>query len=166
MYPKWNVNPWLRKYSAYIRMLIQVWFKPNVGQSFKGIFKKEGLEGLGQVFWGGELGSKYALKYRTSFGFFLFGFIILSFLIRLHYWFTIFIFLNCHFFLFFGWHIRFRFVGTIVLYTAYTVLITVTFVLIFVLIKSILLFKKFFLLVFTINFLIASQKSWYYWISP
>ena len=117
-------------------------------------------------FLGGELGSKYALKYRTSFGFFLFGFIILSFLIRLHYWFTIFIFLNCHFFLFFGWHIRFRFVGTIVLYTAYTVLITFTFVLIFVLIKSILLFKKFFLLVFTINFLIASQKSWYYWISP
>ena len=122
-------------------------------------------KGWARVFLGESWGSKYALKYRTSFRFFLFGFIILSFLIRLHYWFTIFIFLNGHFFLFFGWHIRFRF-GTIVLYTAYTVLITFTFVLIFVLVKSILLFKKFLLLVFTINVLIASQKSWYYWISP
>ena len=114
---------------------------------------------MGQGFFEGELGSKYALKYRTSFGFFLFGFIILSFLIRLHYWFSIFIFLNCHFFLFFGRHIRFRFVGTIVLYTAYTVLITVTFVLIFVLVKSILLFKKFFLLVFTTNFFDSKSEK-------
>ena len=129
------------------------------GNLLKASSRRRVWKGWARVFLGGELGSKYALKYRTSFGFFLFGFIILSFLIRLHYWFTIFIFLNCHFFLFFGWHIRFRFVGTIVLYTAYTVLITVTFVLIFVLVKSILLFKKFFLLVFTINFLIASQKS-------
>ena len=116
-------------------------------------------KGWARVFLGGSLGSKYALKYRTSFGFFLFGFIILSFLIRLHYWFSIFIFLNGHFFLFFGRHIRFRFVGTIVLYTAYTVLITFTFVLIFVLVESVLLFKKFLLLIFTIKFFDSKSEK-------